>query len=833
MATISPNTLQCPSEPHSGQNSYLKLIITGISQTDGGTNQTTVNWEIRMYNAWSTLHRAYCSLGNKVLYDAKPVKSSWSSGALLDSGTATFDNNSDGTLVLTAYLKQMFYYGNGVESRWTNPSIYQDASTNMTCSTIPRYFSSTPSMTIASKTETQIVYNWSTSETCDNISISGSGTKTIIGLPGTSGTITITGLSANTSYSHTGTFRRKDSQLTSNSAQQTNSTYQYPYVSGVGSNPLTIGNSQTLTLYNPLGRSCTVYMKQNSTSGTQLYSGTTSGTSITFTPTANTLYASIPTAQSGTAVYYCTYSSQTVTTQSGTYQVRGTEGPTFGSDKLINFVDTLHVNDITGNSSKFIKGHNILQGTIKPMTFNNSANSTNARYIVAATGSPSSQELSYSSSNKNFNVSNLTANLIAITAYDSRGLPTATSKTIDLVDYTNPKVNSLTVTRQNGIGTYATIECGGTYTCFNWTNIVNHNSIQHVYYRQKLSTSSTWGSWIDITSSLTQNNNGQWTLTKTLDVVFTNTAKYDFQVYVQDLLESSDVQATQLSTANALIWRDLNNKRIGINKKPDYTFDVDGNINATKIYKNGVEIGGSGSYTDLSNKPQINSVELTGNKTLNDIGVPPKSHAASGTTYGVGTSSNYGHCRVINNLTTSSATNGYALQAYQGKVLKDSIDTINAKISSQQLLNCCACYRFSSGSSTEYSDGSYIPFMTKVFNSFKDQYGLDYFVPESSGLITINYTGYIKLSLNLWFWSSNTGARPWIQIYDYNAGKVIAHYICSNYNGYQSVSIPEFIFSNISGHKIGVRIYISAGSKFGINSGCGDDLATYITLSIV
>lgn len=51
----------------------------------------------------------------------------------------------------------------------------------------------------------------------------------------------------------------------------------------------------------------------------------------------------------------------------------------------------------------------------------------------------------------------------------------------------------------------------------------------------------------------------------------------------------------------------------------------------------------------------------------------PKSHASSGTTYGVGTTSNYGHCRVINNLTTSSATNGYALQAYQGKVLNDKI----------------------------------------------------------------------------------------------------------------------------------------------------------------
>ena len=64
----------------------------------------------------------------------------------------------------------------------------------------------------------------------------------------------------------------------------------------------------------------------------------------------------------------------------------------------------------------------------------------------------------------------------------------------------------------------------------------------------------------------------------------------------------------------------------------------------------------------------------------NDInGRAPKSHASSGTTYGVGTASNYGHCRVINNLTTASATNGYALQAYQGKVLNDRMNNMVVK----------------------------------------------------------------------------------------------------------------------------------------------------------
>ena len=53
----------------------------------------------------------------------------------------------------------------------------------------------------------------------------------------------------------------------------------------------------------------------------------------------------------------------------------------------------------------------------------------------------------------------------------------------------------------------------------------------------------------------------------------------------------------------------------------------------------------------------------------------PTSHASSASTYGVGTSSSYGHLKLANNLTTTS-TSGYALNAAQGKALKDLIDAI-------------------------------------------------------------------------------------------------------------------------------------------------------------
>lgn len=55
-------------------------------------------------------------------------------------------------------------------------------------------------------------------------------------------------------------------------------------------------------------------------------------------------------------------------------------------------------------------------------------------------------------------------------------------------------------------------------------------------------------------------------------------------------------------------------------------------------------------------------------------GKAPTSHASTATTYGVGTSSNYGHLKVADNLTTT--TSGTALSANQGKQLKAQIDAL-------------------------------------------------------------------------------------------------------------------------------------------------------------
>lgn len=508
------------------------------------------------------------------------------------SGTYNFNNmsksfdvthNEDGTGKTTIYWKW------GVNSAWgqcQNPS----GSFEITLPKINRYFSSTPTLTLQSKTETSLVYNWSTTEECSAISVAGTGTKTITGVPGKSGTITITGLSANTPFGHTGTFTRKDSGMTTD-AVATNTTYNYPYISAVETKELIIGNKQKLTLYNPLSRSVTIKMKKNSSTGTELYSGTTTSTSIEFTPTASTLYASIPSAKSSSAVYQCIYGSTNTHTTGNDfyYKIKGTEIPTFDSTYVTNVVDTLLVDSITGLNTKVIKGHNKITGSIKPMVANNSA--TGKRYVVTADASPGSQEISYATTNKTFTLENITSNAFTVTAYDSRELSKAVTVNLDLIDYTIPKINSFTITRENGIGEYGIITADGTCTYWKgWSQIKKYNTIQKVYTRYKVSSGNNWSNWIDITNGLNKNTEGSWSLSIKLDIIFNVTAKYDFQIYVTDLLESSSHGSNNLATANGFLWRDLKNKRLGINKKPERTLDVNGDIACNAIYVNGVKV---------------------------------------------------------------------------------------------------------------------------------------------------------------------------------------------------------------------------------------------------
>ena len=370
----------------------------------------------------------------------------------------------------------------------------------------------TVSVSVGSRTETSITVSMSVTHDgyqpiqdryIDIYSDSGC-TNRVGGISGSSGTVT--GLSANRTYyvranASNGYYRGY-------SGVASTSTYQYPYVSGVNTANLIIGNQQTVSLYNPLGRNVTVYMKKDSTSGTTLYSGTTTGTSKSFTPTASTLYNSIPSSSSGNCVYYCVYSEQNVNTVSGkTYSVSGNnaQAPTFtafdykDSDSLAS--------QLTGKNG--VNNPGILIAGLSDCQFNittsqkatSSYGATLDHYNFAWPNGTGGSELYSTSANVSHTVQNGNTTIISVTAYDKRGQHKTVQKTVTLITPSHTS-GSPRADRQNGIDSVTYLNGNIQYWSGDWANGSSRpNTLLKVEYRVNKT-----GSYYDITSAVRSNS---------------------------------------------------------------------------------------------------------------------------------------------------------------------------------------------------------------------------------------------------------------------------------------------------------------------------------------
>ena len=440
----------------------------------------------------------------------------------------------------------------------------------------PAYTSIT-GFSVGALSETSVRFNWSAANTVDYVWYSTNNGSSWTGVDvadGTSGSFDVGGLAANTGYNFKIRVRRKDSQLTTDSGAYYATTYAYPYLTSVPE--FTVGNSLNISIYNPLGRSCTISLIGDN--GVEHNGDTITGTTISpFNNDSwkNIWYSTLPSKTQGTykARLVCSTGNVNQVSSAVKYYLDTSDSgfkPAFTANEIINVVNT--ANTAIAGSNKFIKNHNSLSGVIKPMTAKRSARGS---YYNVSTSGLSTVKKDYSSSNINFVLGNMSTNTFNVTAVDSRGFTTTVSKTIDLVDYNNPGVMTSKITRQNGIGTKAVLAFTGVYT--NWTGLLKTNSIKSIRY--KIGASGTWKS-LPSNATLTSSN-GVWTLNAVLDDTFATTSQYYLYLEIKDLLETVVVGAYTISTADAFIWKDLANKRIGINKKPTEALDVAGNVKAS------------------------------------------------------------------------------------------------------------------------------------------------------------------------------------------------------------------------------------------------------------
>lgn len=504
--------------------------------------------------------------------DCKSSSKGWSID--WDAGWHTVSNKTSGTTPFYFTVKDT------QNSGWCN---YTSGTYQLDVA--PAYTSIT-GFSVSALSETSVRFNWSAANTVDYVWYSTNNGSSWTGVDvadGTSGSFDVGGLSANTGYNFKIRVRRKDSQLTTDSGTYYASTYAYPYLTSVPE--FTVGNSLTIGIYNPLGRSCVISVVGDN--GTEYTGGTITGTNISgFNNSGwlNNWYSTLPSKTSGTykARLKCTTGNVNQLSSGTKYSLNTSDAgfkPTFVVSNLTSISNSLHT-DING-TDKFIKNHNNLSGTIKPMTPNRS--SSGSYYNISSSGLNTVKK-DYSSSNINFTLGNMSTDTFNVTAVDSRGFSTTVSKTITLIDYFNPYVTSAKITRQNGIGTKAILAFSGKYT--NWSGLLKTNAIQSIKY--KIGS----GSWKALPSSAKlTNSNGTWTLNATLDDTFNVTSSYSLYLQITDLLETVTTKAYTISTADAFIWKDLANKRMGIGKKPGYSLDVNGDINASgKIRINGKPI---------------------------------------------------------------------------------------------------------------------------------------------------------------------------------------------------------------------------------------------------
>ena len=534
----------------------MKYHFWGNTRLSDSTGWYTNNVRVKLYLNGSDIYTKDC----------KSSSTGWSIN--WDAGWHTVSNKTSGTTPFYFTVKDT---QNASWCNYTSGTYQLDVA--------PAYTSIT-GFSVGALSETSVRFNWSAANTVDYVWYSTNNGSSWTGVDvadGTNGSFDVGSLAANTGYNFKIRVRRKDSQLTTDSGAYYATTYAYPYLTSVPE--FTVGNSLNIGIYNPLGRSCTISLIGDN--GVEHNGDTITGTTISpFNNDSwkNIWYSTLPSKTQGTykARLVCSTGNVNQVSSAVKYYLDTSDSgfkPAFTANEIINVVNT--ANTAIAGSNKFIKNHNSLSGVIKPMTAKRSASGS---YYNVSTSGLSTVKKDYSSSNINFVLGNMSTNTFNVTAVDSRGFTTTVSKTIDLVNYNNPGVTTSKITRQNGIGTKAVLAFTGVYT--NWTGLLKTNSIKSIRY--KIGASGTWKS-LPSNATLTSSN-GVWMLNAVLDDTFATTSQYYLYLEIKDLLETVVVGAYTISTADAFIWKDLANKRIGINKKPTQALDVSGNIQCNYLY---------------------------------------------------------------------------------------------------------------------------------------------------------------------------------------------------------------------------------------------------------
>lgn len=575
---------------------YLQLTIT--ESIDAKGNYSTLNWTLQSIGGavnYYSIAPTKITINGTVVYDKGAT--SWSSKVFpaakgSTSGSLTVYHSSDGKKSISVGFSTRVYISAAAEYGGT-----------MTLTNIDR---SAPSISISVSdiTANSVKLSASASTTCDiwDYTTNNWGShKQYSTSAGTSNSITITGLSPNTSYTIAVRARKQYNHVIGSSGTKTIKTLGGSVLSSVST--LTADNATAKITF-----SATVYdtsykhklvLKDGSTTVLTLTGLLLSNGSNTITLTAaqrSSILADMSAKKSFTGTFELSTfsgSSQIGSTSTKTATVQTTaanSAPTFSG---FTYKDTnTTAAGVTGNNQILIQSVSTLQVTASAATAKNGA--TISSYSVSAGGSTASSTTVTLNIGKIYTSGTVP---IIVTAIDSRGYTSSATVNITVIAYESIDITTAIMRRVNEVEDVTQVTLEGDITPVK-VNSVNKNTLRKLYYQYKRTDASAYSSLTDITSFATFTDNG---FTFASDEWLSLDANYSWYVrfYVYDNLTGDTVTIT-VSQGTPLI--SFRRKKVGINKRePTQALDVDGNIAANGVIVLGYAGHVEGDFNNYKN----------------------------------------------------------------------------------------------------------------------------------------------------------------------------------------------------------------------------------------
>ena len=508
--------------------------------------------------------------GTSETYTA-PAISDYSSGwkkKLLKTKTVRVNHNADGTKS-----------GVSLSASWRFSGTYSGvsigtitASTSVTLNSIDRS-APTVSCSVTGITANGFKISGSSSATSDiwQYSLNGGSTWTQFSTTaGTSASITLSSLSPNTSYSVRVRARKKSNQVYGTSGTITAKTLGGAVIascSNFAADASSVTLSMRVTVYNAAYTNY-ITIKNGSTTYLSLAGRTwatgTSDRSITLSASERTMLLN---AMANLKFFTATIQ---LVTKSGTTQIgnastctctisttQSASGPTISGFTFADSYTTTTV--ITGNDQVLIQGYSKL--TVTPGTATSKNGASIVSYSAVCSGVTKSNTTGAALALGEIGTSGTRD--ITLTVTDSRGYTASVTKSVTVVAYSKPKVNSASLRRTNDIetemqlvfdGSISPITVGGT----------QKNSLLYVRYRYKLTSATSYNTYTSILGSVTANSTS-FSFSNLELCNLNSESSYDFHLQVRDKLDSLTSLDLYFVVSQGTPLVALRKKMVGIN----------------------------------------------------------------------------------------------------------------------------------------------------------------------------------------------------------------------------------------------------------------------------